>query len=49
MIDYEALSIEEFLGLILIFLPIFTFVTFVILEFIVRIRDFFKTSERRPF
>lgn len=45
MLDYEAFSIQEFLGMILIF-PIYIYVTFVILEFISRLRDFFRTSDR---
>jgi len=45
MIDYESLSIQEFLGLILIF-PIYIYIAMVILEFIARIRDFFHTSDR---
>ena len=45
MLDYDAFSIQEFLGMILIF-PIFIYVSFVLIEFIARIRDFLHISNR---
>lgn len=45
MIDFEALSIQQFLGMILIF-PIYIYISLIFIEFIARIRDFFRTSDR---
>jgi len=43
MIDYDALTIKEFLGVIFILLPILVYVILVIFEFIARIREKFES------
>jgi len=45
MIDYDTLTIKEFLGVILIFFPIYLFITFSIIEFIARIRERFSNKD----
>ncbi len=47
--DLEAFSIQEFLGTLLIGLPILIFIPFIFLEFIARIREIFGSSSERKF
>lgn len=43
--DYEAFTIKEFLGIILIGFPVLIYVAFVLLEFIARIREIFEKQK----
>ena len=45
--DYEILTISDFLGMVFIVLPFYIFLTFVLFEGLSQIINFFRYSDRR--